>query len=73
MPKNNLFFVPLIDVSPSLPNGIEKWRFATKTANIYKNILTVDMVFDYNDIPASFDLTSTSPYDYMTLFHMGRC
>lgn len=69
MPVNNLFFVPLINVSPK---PTEKWRFATKTSNTYDNILTVDMVFDYTDIISEFNLTSVGPsYSYMTLFHMG--
>jgi hypothetical protein len=44
---------------------------ATKTASNYSNVLTVEMLFQYIENTSQFNLQSSSPYKYMTLFHMG--
>ena len=65
---NSLFFPALSTITPT---PIETWRVCTKTSNTYDNILTVDMTFTYTDTISAFNLTSTTPYTYMTLFHIG--
>lgn len=66
---NSLFFSTLSNVSPE---PIQKWRFSTKTSNLYNDIMTMEMLFTYIDNTSEFNLTSSGPnYDYMTLFHMG--
>lgn len=68
MPLNALFFPALSTISPE---PTEKWRFATKTSNTYKEYLSMDLIFRYTNNNSEFNLTSTTPYKYMTLFHMG--
>jgi hypothetical protein len=58
---NSLFFP---EVDPSIQEGTQLWRVATKTANTYNSYLTMDMLFRY------FPSVSFSG-KYMTLFHQG--
>lgn len=66
----NALFFPAISTL-NLPLATEVWRMATKTSNTYNSYLILDLVFKYTNTNSQFNLTSTSPYDYMTIFHMG--
>lgn len=66
MSINSLYFI-----APSQASPLHTWRLCTQTATTYVGLATVEMAFTFTDRTDYFNLTSTSPYTYMTLSHVG--
>ncbi len=66
---NSLYYPALTTITPYFAAGTQLWRLATKTANTYTDIMTIDMIFQYQENTSTFNFINNT--NYMTLFHIG--
>lgn len=68
---NILTLTPLSQINPYYNAGsnTQLWRVCFKTNNISN--VSAEMLFTYKNDNTQFNLTSTTPYKYMTLLHLG--
>ncbi len=65
----NKLFLPAYSQIPTLTANDQKWRILVKPTN--SNFVSFTGVFTFKDVTAQYNLTSASPFTYMTILHFG--